>query len=174
MPFAPPRRRPTVPVRPCPLFLARRHPGTPPVLTGNTLPPSSHRRAAGEHATAPSHARSARGDQAGARVARALQRAAQVVFSAGLGCQVVAQSAFQLTAHSKPPRPVGCSLRPVSAQYCATVFKCFLIVLNSRNHFRLQKFIESCRNVQNLPNKFCMNPLEPLFTVGLTKLIFTQ
>jgi hypothetical protein len=45
---------------------------------------------------------------------------------------------------------VGCSLRPVSAQYCARGFKCFSIVLNSRNYFKLQKFVETCRDVQNL------------------------
>jgi hypothetical protein len=29
-------------------------------------------------------------------------------------------------------------------------------------------------NVQKIQNKFCMNPLEPLFTVGLTKLTFAH
>jgi hypothetical protein len=48
----------------------------------------------------------------------------------------------------------------------------FLIVLISRNCFKLQKFVETCRNVQNLQNKFCMTPLEPLFTVGLAKFTF--
>jgi hypothetical protein len=104
---------------------------------------------------------------------RVLQRAAQAICPAGLGCQAVAQPAFWPTARSWPPCPVGCSLGPVSAQYCATVFKCFSIVSNFRNCFKLQKFVETCRNVQKLQNKFCMNPLEPLFTVGLTKLTFT-
>jgi hypothetical protein len=59
-----------------------------------------------------------------------------------------------------------------SAPYCARGFKCFSIVLNSRNHFKFQNFVETRRNVQNLQNKFYMNPLEPLFAVGLTKLTF--
>jgi hypothetical protein len=101
-----------------------------------------------------------------------LQYAAQAICPAGLGCQAVAQPAFRSTARSRPPRPVGGSLGPVSAQYCAAVFKSFSIVLNLRNYFKIQKFVETCRNFQNLQNKFCMNPLEPLFTVGLTKLTF--
>jgi hypothetical protein len=141
------------------------------VLAGNTMLPLSHRRAANEHATAPSRVRSTRGDRAGAR---ALQRAARAVCPAGLGCQAVAQPAFQPTTRSRAPRPVGCSLGLILAQYYAAVFKCFLIVLNLRNFLKLQKIIETCRNVQNLHNKFCMNPLEPLFIVGLTKLTFMQ
>jgi hypothetical protein len=61
-----------------------------------------------------------------------------------------------------------------SAQYCARGFKCFSIVLNFKNYFKLQKFIETCRNVQKLQNNFCINPLEPVLTVGSTKLTFTQ
>jgi hypothetical protein len=49
-------------------------------------------------------------------------------------------------------------------------FNCFKF----QKLFKLQKFVETYRNVQNLQNKFCMNPLEPLFTVGLTKLTFMQ
>jgi hypothetical protein len=37
---------------------------------------------------------------------------------------------------------------------------------------QISKFVETCRNVQKLQNKFCMNTLEPLYTVGLTKLSF--
>jgi hypothetical protein len=103
-----------------------------------------------------------------------LQWAAQAVCPAGLGCPAVAQPPFQPTARSRPPCPVGCSLRPVSTHYSATVFKCFSIILNFRNCFKLKKFIETCRNVQNLQNKFCVNPLESLFTVGWTKLTFTR
>jgi hypothetical protein len=66
-PFAPPHRRPAVLVRPCPLLLAQHLPRDPLEISGNTLPPLSHRRAVGEHATAPSQARSARGDRAGTR-----------------------------------------------------------------------------------------------------------
>jgi hypothetical protein len=60
------------------------------------------------------------------------------------------------------------------AQHCATDFKSFSIVLNSRNCFKLQKSVETCRSVQKLQNKFCMNTLEPLYTVGFTKLTFMQ
>jgi hypothetical protein len=123
--FVPPHHRPAVPVRPCPLLLARHLPRDPLEVSGNTLPPSSHRRAAGEQATAPSRARSARGDRAGVRAAHALQQAAQAGCPAGLGCQAVAQPAFRPTARGRPPRPVGSSLGPVSARYCAGDFKCF-------------------------------------------------
>jgi hypothetical protein len=70
----------------------------------------------------------------------------------------------------------GARNAPASAPttYCTRGFKCFSIVLNFKNYFKLQKFIETCRNVQKLQNKFCINPLEPLFTVGSTKLTFTQ
>jgi hypothetical protein len=60
------------------------------------------------------------------------------------------------------------------ARYCVGDLIVFPIVLNSRNRFKLQKFVETCRNVQNLQNKFFVNPLEPLFTVGLTKLTFAR
>jgi hypothetical protein len=69
--------------------------------------------------------RSARGDHTGTRV---LQRVVQAVFPAGLGCQAVAQPPFWPTMRGRPPRPVGCSLGPVSAQYCAgdlNVFQLF-------------------------------------------------
>jgi hypothetical protein len=81
---------------------------------------------------------------------RALQRAAQAVCPAGLGCQAVAQPAFRPTVHGRPPRPVGCSLGPVSARYCAGDFIVFLIVLNSKNCFKLPKFVETGRSVQKL------------------------
>jgi hypothetical protein len=44
-PFAPPHRRPAVPVRPCPLLLVRHLLRDPLEISGNTLPPLSHRRA---------------------------------------------------------------------------------------------------------------------------------
>jgi hypothetical protein len=44
-PFAPPHHRPAVPVRPCPLLLARHLPRDPLKISDNTLPPSSHQRA---------------------------------------------------------------------------------------------------------------------------------
>jgi hypothetical protein len=152
--FVPPHCRHTVLVCPCPLLLARHRPYAPLKISGNTLPPLSHRRA--RHHVVP----------------RALQRATHAVFPAGLGCQAMAQPAFWPTARGRPPRSVGCSLEPVSAQYCARRFKCFSIVLNSKNHFKLQKFIETYTNVQKLQNKFYWTPLEPLFTVGLSKLTF--
>jgi hypothetical protein len=65
-----------------------------------------------------------------------------------------------------------CSSGPVSAQHCAAILNRFSIILNCRNCFKFQKFIETCRSVQKLQNKFCMNPLKPLYTVGLTKLVF--
>jgi hypothetical protein len=43
--FAPPHHRPTVPVRPCPLLLARHLPRDPLEISGNKLPPLSHHRA---------------------------------------------------------------------------------------------------------------------------------
>jgi hypothetical protein len=94
---------------------------------------------------------------------------------------------FSPLGRATRPRPRGCFGRPrvpgrhapwavasgrFSAQYCARVLNVFFIVLNSRNCFKLQKFVETCKNVQNLPNKFGMNPLEPLHTVGLTKITF--
>jgi hypothetical protein len=96
------------------------------------------------------------------------QWATQAIFPAGLGCQGMAQLAFWPTARSRPPRPVGCSLGPVLAQYCATVCKCFSIVLNYRNCFKLQRFIETCRIIQKWQNKFFGTPLEPLFMAILT------
>jgi hypothetical protein len=96
------------------------------------------------------------------------QWATLAIFPAGLGCQGMAQLAFRPTARSRPPRPMGCSLGPVLAQYCATVCKCFSIVLNYRNCFKLQRFIETCRIIQKWQNKFFGTPLEPLFMAILT------
>jgi hypothetical protein len=156
-PFPPPHRRSTSSVSPTSALLARCHPGTPPVLTGSTLPSASPHHTAVERVLAPARARAARGDHAGAHATR-----------------------------GSPPRPRGCFGRPrvagrhapwaiasgqFSAQYYARGFKCFSILLNSRNCFKFQKFIETCRNSHKLQNKFCIIPLEPLFIVGLTKLI---
>jgi hypothetical protein len=58
------------------------------------------------------------------------------------------------------------------AQYCAAVLIFFILI--PRNCSKFQKLAETCRNVQKLQHKFCMNPLEPLFTVSLTKLTFMQ
>jgi hypothetical protein len=68
-------------------------PGTYPVVPSRSLATPCRRLATGEHATAPSRAQSARGDQAGAR---ALPRAAQAVFTRWAeppGCGLVAVSA---------------------------------------------------------------------------------
>jgi hypothetical protein len=45
-------------------LLAQHPPCVPHELTGSTLPPASHHQAIDEHSTAPSHARTARGDRA--------------------------------------------------------------------------------------------------------------
>jgi hypothetical protein len=37
---------------------------------------------------------------------------------------------------------------------------------------KLPKFVETCKNVQKIQNKFYMNSIKPLFTVGFTKLTF--
>jgi hypothetical protein len=158
--FPPPHRRPTVSVSPVSTLLARRLPGP---HQCSSVTPCRRRATVEPLASAPPHAQTSRG-------ACALPRATRAVFPAGPSRQAAASRLFRPIARSRPPRPVGCSLGPVSAQYCATVFKCFSIVLNLRNCPKLQKFVETCRNVQNFQNKFCMNPLEPLFTVGLTKL----
>jgi hypothetical protein len=60
------------------------------------------------------------------------------------------------------------------AQHCATVFKKILKYLMSRKYSRLQKFVETGRSVHKLQNKFCVNPLEQHYTVGLTHLTFVQ
>jgi hypothetical protein len=52
-PFAPPHRRHAILVRPCSLLLSRHLPYGPLKISGNTLPPSSHRRATGERAVFP-------------------------------------------------------------------------------------------------------------------------
>jgi hypothetical protein len=71
-------------------------------------------------------------------------------------------------------RAVHCSHGPVSTHHYAAILNHFSIVLNSRTCFKLQKFVEACRSVQKLQDKFCMNPPEPLCIVGLTKLTFMQ
>jgi hypothetical protein len=77
------------------------------------------------------------------------------------------------------PRVVGhqaahSSHEPDLAQHCVMILNYFSIVLNSRNYFKLPKFVETCKNVQKLQAKICINTLEPLYTVGLTKLTFMQ
>jgi hypothetical protein len=129
-PELPPHRRTPPPDAVCAASPSARRSGAPlPLLLAATFPvtPSRspatpcRRRAVGEHATAPSHARSACGDRAGA----CAQQAAHASCPAGMGCQAVAQPAFRPTARGRPPRPVGSSLRPVSARYCAWDFKYF-------------------------------------------------
>jgi hypothetical protein len=115
----------------------------------------------------------------GRRRARLLTRGARTHCHAPRG-------PFSTLGRAARPRPHGYFGRPhvagrrapwavascwFLAQYCAQGFNCLSIVLNSRNCFKLQNFVEACRNVQNLQTKFRMNPLEPLFTVGLTKLL---
>jgi hypothetical protein len=54
--FAPPHHRRTVSVRPCPVLLARHLPCVTLEISGNILPPLSHRQNIGERATTPSRA----------------------------------------------------------------------------------------------------------------------
>jgi hypothetical protein len=97
---APPPSTATAPHRPTAAnLLTRRHPETPPVLAGSTLPPASPHRAAVERATA-----------------RTLPRAARAVFPTGPSRQAATSWLFRPAARSRPPRSVGCSLVPVSAQ----------------------------------------------------------
>jgi hypothetical protein len=67
-------------------------------------------------------------------------------------------------------RAVHCSCRPILAQHYAAILNHFLIDLIPRKYDKIPKFVETCKNVQKLQNKFCMNTLEPLYIVGLTKL----
>jgi hypothetical protein len=39
------------------------------------------------------------------------------------------------------------------------ILNAFSIVLNNRKHSKLPKFVEACRSVQKLQNKFCWTPL---------------
>jgi hypothetical protein len=77
-------------------------------------------------------------------------------------------------ARGKLPGRASQAVGRFEARHCAAIFYRFLIILNSRKYDKLPKFVKTCRNVQNYQNKFCMNPLEPLFTVGLIKLVFMQ
>jgi hypothetical protein len=74
----------------------------------------------------------------------------------------------------RAPRPQAAAMGRISAQHCAGDFKSFSIVLIPRKECKLPKFVETCKSVQKLQTKFCMNTLEPLCTVGLTKLTFMQ
>jgi hypothetical protein len=87
-----------------------------------------------------------------------------------LGPMPIQPSELSRPSTREPHRPWA----ECEAQYCVTVRIFFQFILIPRNCFKIQKFVETCSNVQNLQNKFCMNPLEPLFIVGLTKLTFTQ
>jgi hypothetical protein len=131
-------------------------------------PPPSRRRA--RHRTRRPHAVTT----SRACGACATSRATRAIFPAGPSRQAAASRLFQPTARSRPPRPVGCSIEPASAQYCARKFNHFSNCFKFRKSFQTSKIRRTCRNVQHLPNKFCMNPLELLFIVGLTKLTFMQ
>jgi hypothetical protein len=96
-------------------------PGTFPVTPSRSPATPCHRRATAEPPASTPPRRPARGDRVGVRA----QQATQAGCPAGLGCQAVAQPAFRPIARGRPPRPVGSSLGPVSARYCAGDFKCF-------------------------------------------------
>jgi hypothetical protein len=86
--------------------------------------------------------RPARGDHVGTRAARVRCR--------------VPRGPFSPLCRAARPWPRGCFGRHApwavasgrfSAQYSTQGFKCFSIVLNSRNCLKLQKCVETCRNV---------------------------
>jgi hypothetical protein len=91
----------------------------------------------------------------------------------GPGRQAAAQPACRLATHDRPPRFTGCNPGPVAGPVLCWRFNRFPSCLKkNRNCFKIPKFVETCRNVQKLQNKFCTNPLDPIFIVGLTKLTF--
>jgi hypothetical protein len=77
-----------------------------------------------------------------------------------------------------PPRAIFAHTQQLvgrfEVRHCAAILNCFSIILNSKNYFKLPKFVETCRSVQKLQNKFVWTPLEALFTLDLTKLTFMQ
>jgi hypothetical protein len=137
-------------------------PGTfpmPPLeISSYTLLPSSHRRAVEEHATAPSRACGSGPRMTFVPLGWAVGSWPSRLFGRP---RVAGSHALWTVASGR--------FRPSTVPGNLIVFP---IVLNCRNRFKLQKFIETCMNVKKLQNKFCMNPLEPLFTEGLTRLTF--
>jgi hypothetical protein len=72
-------------------------------------------------------------------------------------------------------RAMHCSRGPDSGPtLCGDFFKSFFNCFKFLNFFKFPKSVETCMSVQKLQNKFCWTPIEPLFTVGLTKLTFMQ
>jgi hypothetical protein len=159
-------------VRPTPSSL----PGTSPVAPSRSPATPCHRlpcrRAADEHATPLSHAQSARGDYSGARAARARCRGPHMPFSPlGRAARLQPRGCFDRQRVAGRHAMWVVVLGRFSAQYCARGFKCFSIVLKFQ---KIGQTSKNCRNVQKFQNKFYGTPLEPLFTVGLTKLAFTH
>jgi hypothetical protein len=130
------------------------------VLAGSTLPPASPHRTAVERVTAPARARAAHGDHTVSVRPVSAHRGPPGRGPAGF----LAGRVWQAAGPSAASR--GLDFGPTLYDNFKSFFNC----LNSRNCFKLQEFVETCRDVQKLENKFFMNPLEPLFTVGLIKL----
>jgi hypothetical protein len=151
----------------------RHHPGTPPVLVGNTLPPVSPHHAAIKRITASAWARAARGDRT-----VSVQGARPISTRRGSPPRLGGAARPWPSPSSARPRMAGrrvkhhwqwADVRPVTVRrFFLSFFNCFKF----QKIGQTSKFVETCRNVQNFRNKFCGTPLEPLFTVGLTKLAF--
>jgi hypothetical protein len=170
-PTSPPHRRATASVRPRRFCLARHLPLFPCKLSRS----DSHHLvtwldAAGRASPTPRAwpPRSDHGQRAPSRAGAG---------QAGLAARLrqSGREAVMAGCRSWLPHPIG--LRPrarFSQVLCDFLLKSFLIVVNSRKPFKFPKFIETCRNVQKLQNKFCINTLEAIYTVGLTKLSLMQ
>jgi hypothetical protein len=88
------------------------------------------------------------------------------------GCWAARQAA--VPPHEGQLRLRATAMGWFEARHCAAIFNCFSIDLIPKKWCKFPKFKETCRNVQKWQIKFCMNILEPLYIVGLTKLTFVQ
>jgi hypothetical protein len=66
------------------------------------------------------------------------------------------------------PRP---ETRPVTVPFC---FPISFFDFDSRNSYKLHKFIINTIRLEKIENKFLWNPLELLLAIGLTKSIFVH
>jgi hypothetical protein len=73
-----------------------------------------------------------------------------------------------MVGHGAEHQSLWANAEPDAGRRFLSFFNCF----NFQKLFKLPKFVETCRNVQKLQNKFCMNILQPLFTVGLDNFTF--